>query len=181
MLLRFSVANHLSFRERQELSLVASSLKDVEDGLIDCPAAPSGRVLPATVIYGANASGKSNLVAAVGHMIQLVLYSHNRGEPGGGIPRYAYALDKRWAKAPSSFEADFTVEDVRYQYGFEASDESFETEWLYAFPGGRRQTLFERENKDLNFGRSLKGHKGTISKLTRPNSLYPFGGSPERS
>ena len=43
MLLRFSVANHLSIKEPQALSLTASSLKDLEDGLIDCAAAPGGR------------------------------------------------------------------------------------------------------------------------------------------
>jgi AAA15 family ATPase/GTPase len=63
MLLRFSVQNHLSLRDKQELSLLASSLDDNDAGLIDCTAANGGRVLPAAVIYGANASGKSNLIA----------------------------------------------------------------------------------------------------------------------
>ena len=64
MLLRFAVANHLSIRDHQELSLVSSALSDTEDGLVDCPSSPSGFVLPAVVIYGANASGKSNIVDA---------------------------------------------------------------------------------------------------------------------
>ena len=55
MLLRFAVSNHLSIRDRQELSLVASSLSDAADGLIDCASSPSGAVLPAIVLYGANA------------------------------------------------------------------------------------------------------------------------------
>ena len=57
MLLRFAVANHLSIRESQELSFIASSLKDRRDGLIDCKAVSNKSVLPAILIYGANASG----------------------------------------------------------------------------------------------------------------------------
>lgn len=172
MLLRFSTANHLSMRDRQEISLAASSLKDVETGLIECPAVPSGRLLPAAVIYGANASGKSNLVAALGFMRGAVLESHMKVAPTDGVPRTPFALDPACAEAPSIFDIDFTINDVRYHYGFEASDESFAAEWLYAFPNNRRQMLFERNGKSFKFGRGLNGHNKVISDLTRPNSLF---------
>jgi AAA15 family ATPase/GTPase len=172
MLLRFGVANHLSIKEPQALSLAASALRDIESGLIDCPAAPEGRVLPAVVIYGANASGKSNIVAALRFMRGAVLSSHRRGEPGGGVQRAPFALDPICANSPSVFAADFVVQGVRYHYGFEASDEAFTTEWLYAFPSSRRQTLFEREGSKFTFGRSLKGRNRIIADLTRPNSLF---------
>jgi len=103
MLLRFSAANHLSLREPQELSLIASALKDSEAGLIECGAAPRGRVLPVTVIYGANASGKSNVAAALRWMRGAVLFSHSRGNPGGGVPRDPFALDSACGEAPSVF------------------------------------------------------------------------------
>jgi predicted ATPase len=172
MLLRFSVANHLSMRDPQELSLSASSLTDVEAGLIDCAAVPSGRVLPAVVIYGANASGKSNFVAALGYMCSAVLHSHSKGAPGGGVPRTPFALDPTCVEAASIFVADFVVDGVRYHYGFEASDETFDAEWLYAFPNNRRQMLFERKSESFSFGRGLKGRNKVIADLTRPNSLF---------
>lgn len=172
MLMRFSAGNHRSIREPVELSLVASALDDVETGLIDCPHAPRGKVLPSAVIYGANASGKSNVVSALHMMRRIVLTSHSRGNPSGGVPHAPFTLDPAFAKAPSSFEADFIIEGVRYHYGFTASYEVFLSEWLYAFPSGRMQKLFEREEQKFTFGRGLKGRNKVIEALTRKNSLF---------
>ena len=172
MLLRFAVANHLSIREKQELSFAASSLRDRGDGLIDCKTVPSGSVLPAIVIYGANASGKSNVVNAIAAMQGMVLWSHTQGEPGGGVPRDAFKLDSTCSQTPSRFEIDFVVDDVRYHYGFETTDDVFTAEWLYAFPGAHRRKMFERDNNGFNFGRWLKGQNNNIAELTRPNSLF---------
>jgi AAA15 family ATPase/GTPase len=173
MLLRFSVANHLSIREPQALSLVASSLKDIENGLIACAMVPGGRLLPAAVIYGANASGKSNFIDAIGFMRLAVLSSHSGGGPGTSVPRKPYALDPACEDAPSIFEVDFVVGGVRHRYGFEALDKEFRAEWLYAFPSNRRQMLFERgPRNDFKFGRTLKGRNRIIADLTRPNSLF---------
>ena len=172
MLLRFAVANHLSIREKQELSFAASSLRDRSDGLIDCKAVPSGAVLPAIVIYGANASGKSNVVNAIAAMQGMVLWSHTQGEPGGGVPHHAFKLDSTCSQTPSRFEIDFVIDGVRYHYGFETTDEAFVAEWLYTFPGSHRRRMFERDNSIFNFGRWLKGQNNNIAKLTRPNSLF---------
>ena len=172
MLLRFGVGNHRSLRDRQELSLVASSLGDNAEGLIPCRHAPGGKLLPVVVIYGANASGKSNLIGAIRWMRSTVLYSHSRGEPDGPIAREAFSLDPAIGGFPSRFDADFVVNDVRYHYGFEATDKAFASEWLFAFPHEKRQVLFEREGMEFRFGRHLKGRNQTISELTRPNSLF---------
>ena len=172
MLLRFVVSNHLSIRDRQELSLVASSLSDVEDGLIDCASSPGGVVLPALVLYGANASGKSNIADALGTMREMVLGSHRAGEPTAGVAnRQPYRLDAASAAAPSHFEVDFMLDGVRHHYGFEATDEEFASEWLLDFPSGRRRLLFEREGSKFNFGRALKGRNRLLADLTRDNSL----------
>jgi AAA15 family ATPase/GTPase len=173
VLLRFSVANHLSMKEAQTLSLVASPLKDLESGLIPSATVPGGRLLPAAVIYGANASGKTNFIDAIRFMRVAVLSSHSRGGPGTSIPRKPYALDPACADKPSIFEIDFVIGGVRYQYGFEALDKEFRTEWLYAFPSNRRQTFFERGPGNVfKFGRTLKGRNRVIADLTRPNSLF---------
>jgi AAA15 family ATPase/GTPase len=172
MLLRFGVQNHLSIRDAQELSLVASKLKDDESGLIRNPGLGDERVLPAAVIYGANASGKSNLIAALEFMRTTVLYSHSRGEPGARVPRTPFALDPESATASSRFDADFIAGGIRYHYGFEASDIAFTSEWLYSFPNNRRQTLFERTGQAFSFGRNLRGRNQVIADLTRPNSLF---------
>ena len=172
MLLRFGIQNFRSIKDRQEISLIPSSLDDVETGLIKCSAAPGGRVLPAAIIYGANAAGKSNLVSALEWMNFLILNSHSRGEPGGRVPRPFFRLDPESAKAPSGFDVDFVVEGVRYRYEVEASDEAFVGERLYAYPNEKQQMLFERENMNFIFGRGLRGQNKIISELTRPNSLF---------
>ena len=173
MLLRFAVANHLSIRDQQELSLVASALSDAEDGLIDCAATPRGFVLPAIVIYGANASGKSNIVDAIYTMRRMVLRSHGAGEPGAGVvDRKHFRLDDASVVAPSHFEMDFMLEGVRHHYGFEATDKEFVGERLLDYPSGRARLLFERESGKFRFGRALKGHNRVLADLTRDNSLF---------
>ncbi|MCY3996914.1 MAG: ATP-binding protein [Rhodobacter sp.] len=172
MLLRFAVENHRSIRERQELSFAASTLKDRADGLIPCDAVKSRAVVPAAVIYGANASGKTNMVNAMETMQWMVLWSHVKGGPGSGVPRRKFMLDPDWAEKPSSFEIDFVLDGVRYHYGFEATDKAFSSEWLYESPRAHSRKLFERQEQQFEFGRGLKGQNQSIAKLARPNSLF---------
>jgi len=173
MLLRFAVENYLSIRDRQELLLTASKqIKDRDDVLINC-GTPTGRqALPVIVIYGANASGKSNVLLAFNFMQSAVAFSHSKGSPKGGVPRSIHKLDPDCADRPSVFEVDFVLDGVRYHYGFTATDERFEAEWLYSFPKGRQRLLFDREGQKFDFGESLTGQKNVISQLTRPNSLF---------
>ena len=171
MLLRFGIQNFRSIRDIQELSLVASALNDPDGALIDCPSV-GDRILPAVIVYGANASGKSNLVRGVRWMRQGVLLSHSRGAADGGVPREAFALDPSSRDAPTVCNVDFVIGNVRYHYGFEATDQVFSREWLYNFPNGRRQMLFERNLQEFEFGRNLRGRNRVIADLTRPNSLF---------
>lgn len=173
MLLRFAVSNHLSIRDRQELSLVASSLSDRTDGLIRTGLSAAGSVLPAVVIYGANASGKSNLVDALRTMREIVLRSYSDEAPDGGVSaRRHFRLDNSSESAPSCFEADFVLEGVRHHYGFEATDKTIAAEWLQDYPAGRPRVLFERRGTEFAFGRSLRGRNRVIADLTRDNCLF---------
>ncbi len=141
--------------------------------MIDCNAVSGGKILPAAVIYGANASGKSNVISALTSMRQAVLYSHSRGEPKGGVPRTPFALDAKALSAPTTYMIDFVDDNVRYHYGFEFTDDEFSAEWLYSFPEGKKRKLFERTAaREISFGDSLKGRKKVIADLMRPNSLY---------
>ncbi|MDB5599436.1 MAG: ATP-binding protein [Xanthobacteraceae bacterium] len=132
------------------------------------------RILPFTTIYGANASGKTNLLRAFAFFREAILKSHRVSTPTGAIPRKAFALDEVSPRSPSRFDCDFIVSGVRYHYGFSATDNEFEEEWLYAFPKGSRQTLFNRDrsHKKINFGKNLRGKNTTIASLVRPNSLF---------
>lgn len=175
MLLRYSVSNYLSLKETQELSLVSTTLKGRVDTLIDvvgteASAALSG--LPVAILYGANASGKTNMVQALRFIRSSVLYSHSRGSPEGGVPVNPFDLDSRYREVPTACDIDFIEGGTRYHYGFKCSAEVFLEEWLYSFPEGRKRVLFERNGRDVNFGPSLKGQKKILTSLMRDNSLF---------
>ncbi|WP_159729318.1 ATP/GTP-binding protein [Methylosinus sp. Ce-a6] len=172
MLLRFSAANFGSLRDEQQLSMIASALKDEPVGLIETPALRSEKILPSAVIYGANASGKSNLVRAMAHMKELVRNSHRQGEPGAPIPLKPFLLDPAYATKPSVFSIDFVWNGARYAYRFEALGNEFTQESLHVWRGGPVTLLFERDRQEFKFGRSLKGRNKVIEDLTRPNSLF---------
>ncbi len=175
MLLRFSVSNHLSIKDTQELSFVKSALNGSEEGLMSTSALPKDRVLPAAIIYGPNASGKSNLLDALMFMRGAVLNSQRHWEPDGEIPRQPFALRHASKFEPSRFEMDFVVDGVRYNYGFSCSSTEFLEEWLYAAPVGKQRMIFERSGPhpdDVKFGTSFIGEKKKLAPLMRPNSLF---------
>jgi AAA15 family ATPase/GTPase len=138
MLLRFRVANVLSLRDEQELSFVvppgentagARSVK-LSDG-------KSLAVYPLLGIFGANASGKSNIVTALKRMREAVLNSYTGWTSRTDALREAFALDPEASKESSFYEVDFVLADgVRWTYGFELGDGRLEAEWLHSYPKG---------------------------------------------
>jgi len=175
MLLRFSVSNFRSIREKQELSLIAAtSLKDEAGQLLDTPIADT-KALRVAAIYGANASGKSNILRALDFMTFAVAHSQSGWKPDEAIPRTPFALDGSSKSRPSDFDVEVVIDSVRYAYGFSLSDKRVEREYLYAFPRGRQQVWFERDasaKKGFEHGKHLLGENKTIWALTRPNSLF---------
>ncbi|WP_394821135.1 ATP/GTP-binding protein [Pendulispora albinea] len=131
----------------------------------------AGRVLAVAAIYGANASGKSNVLAALRFMRDAVLQSYRIWSPDGGVPRDPFAWGAH-AGESSLYEVSFLAEGVRYDYGFVVDDERVLEEWLHASPMGRKQTWFEREGNDFKFGEHLRGENRAVERLTRTNALF---------
>lgn len=171
MLIEFRVANYRSIKDEQVLSMEAVPGHRGGDDWPRESIANSTSLLPAVALYGANASGKSNVLSALQWMRRAVLDSHRRWEPSGGVPITPFAWGDGPSK-PSLFEASFIVEQVKYQYGFLASHDRILEEWLYAWPNKRKQVWFERDNDEFKFGAHLQGHKKLIEDITRPNSLF---------
>ncbi|MDG1334588.1 MAG: ATP-binding protein [Tateyamaria sp.] len=173
MIISFEVENCRSIYERQEISFVASNLKDCEGGIIETDAFSEGRLLPAILFYGPNASGKSNLITAISAMIETILFSQTKGQPGGRIPtRRPFLLDPAAKDSPTIFEIDFIMNGVRFNYGFALTETEVSEEWLFSYPHGTPRKLFERLGQEFSFGRNLKGRNSTIADLTRRNSLF---------
>ncbi|MDQ2708951.1 MAG: ATP-binding protein [Actinomycetota bacterium] len=175
MLLGFRVANVLSFREEQSISFVATELNDGSarpTGIRDRGKEVSG--LPVLGIYGANASGKTNVLAALRLMRGAVLESVGWFSEPNRVRRVAFALDPRLREEPSFSEIDIVLSDgVRYTYGFEIDDDRVRGEWLHAYPKGRKQVWFNRKDDEIDFpGEGLRGEKLELARRTRPDALF---------
>ncbi len=173
MLVRFQVTNHASIRDEQEISFVAG---DDRPERAQRPV-PGSRLtaVPVAAVYGANASGKSHVVHALAWMRAAVLDSFGRWDPAGGVPREPFRLCPDPGARPSTYELDFAVDGVRYEFGFTADDACVREEWLAYFPEGKRRKLYTRTGsgpESLTFGRSLTGRRKTMADLLRPNALY---------
>jgi uncharacterized protein len=174
MLIEFTVANYRSFYQAQTLSMVATSLKSIEPALdvntiIDLTDNPS--LLSSAVIYGANASGKSNLVQALAFMKHFVLDSPKETKATGGIRTEPFRLNPETITQPSHFEIVFVESGKRYRYGFEVTKERVISEWLYFVPSTREARLFEREDDHITIGNYFREGRD-LEQHTRPNALF---------
>ena len=174
MLIRFSVENFRSFKERQELSLVASSLEDLPEATIDTKEL-NHKLLRVAAIYGANASGKTNILKALGFVSHAVGHSQRSWAPDDPIDRSAFRLNDSESR-PSSFEVEFLLGGVRYRYEFSLDSRRIIAESLSAYPQRKEQVWFKRSDEGgetkFRFGRNLSGENQSIKSLTRPNSLF---------
>ena len=178
MLIEFSVTNFRSFRERQTLSMVAGRLSEhAETHSFDSGLVGFDRLLATTVLYGPNASGKTNLMRALQTMQQAIVNSAtlNLALKDWRMP---FKLDATSQVAPTAFEITFVQGGVRYGYGFEVDDERVVLEWLIEYVNPRGRTLFERaydpkkKDYDWQFSTFLKGQRTVWKEATRPNALF---------
>lgn len=178
MLIQFRFRNFTSFRDETVFSMVAS--KDAS--LLDYNTSPietlrKQRLLRSSVIYGANAAGKSNLVKALAFVKKLVRRSADQS-PGNPIKVQPFLLSESTATAPSEFELSFIVDGVRYQYGFSVDHQRVHEERLTAYPKGLPQKWFERtpatdsNESEWYFGPFLKGERERLASLTRSDVLF---------
>lgn len=179
MLIEFRVKNFRSLRDEQVLSLVASkdnTLQDTHTFASDLNTVP--RLLRSTVIYGANASGKSNLLKSLQYMRGVVLESATVIQPDQVYSIQPFRLDTVSASQPSEFEITFAIGSVRYQYGFTMTAQRIVGEYLLVYKSAKPQRWFERwydseTGKDVyEFGPGMKGSKALWEGATRSNSLF---------
>lgn len=171
MILSISLSNHLSIEDRQTFSMMATSLSGETASLIRTSALDE-EVLPSAVIYGANASGKTNLLKAVGFLRGAVLHSHVQSQRDSKIPRRPFLLGGANEKKPTTIEIDFVYDGTRYNFGFGCTEDAFVNEWLYSFPEGKPRRLYEREGQEVEFGSTFRGPKKVLVDFMRPNSLF---------
>lgn len=166
MLIRFNVKNFLSFSNREdgkseEFSMLAGKVRSKKEHIYDDDKI---KLLKFAAIYGANASGKSNLVKAMDFMRRTIL----NGLPEGHTEKYCKA-NPNYREKESYFEIEIMLEQKYYAYGFEVilSQGKFISEWLIELTSDNKEkVIFTRDivNGDFELNSVLKT-KGLVDKL----------------
>jgi AAA15 family ATPase/GTPase len=182
MIIEFSLENYRSVFSKQTLSFVAYEGENQEDldsdrtiktGDADIP-----NLVRSAVVYGPNASGKSNLVFALSAMQNLVLHSTELGSnlEDNYTP---FLLNDEGSKKPTFFEICVFIDGVYYNYGFSYNHEKIAEEFLFSQLPGEEEVLIFKRNTEKNewiFSESFKKNEGgfhdTWRGMTRPDALF---------
>jgi uncharacterized protein len=176
MLIRFTVANFLSFDAETEFSMVKGQSREHPDHIIE--SSSHHKILKTAVIYGANASGKSNLITAMNFARTLITQGTILLERINVKP---FRLNAKNLSEPSKFQFEFVVGEKSYLYGFMLDQYRIHEEWLYEILTNSHRLVFEREtDQDLNtsvdFGTKFVGKRktflGFVAQGTRPTQLF---------
>jgi len=176
MLIEFTVGNFLSFYEPKIFSMNSSkSVKEHFDKNTFIDSTEKFRLLKVASIYGANASGKSNLIKSLLFTRDFIVNSFNEALLENNERSFSYEkflLNPEAESKPSLFEIVFSDNKKRYRYGFELDNNKIISEWLFVVNSTKELPLFTRINSEIEFNqRSFKEGKGLVKK-TRENVLF---------
>ena len=165
-LIAFKFGNFRSYKEDFEISLEAMNYKELEENYH----IRKKKLLNSAIIYGANASGKSNILRAFNVMRQIVLRSVKREEKDQ-LPVEPFLLDIETRDSPSFFEITIFANNHRYRYGFEATKTTIKTEWFFWTKNVRESQLFLREKKVIKINNSEFEMAKIIKEIVPNNAL----------
>ncbi|EXB71879.1 AAA family ATPase [Acinetobacter nosocomialis] len=165
MIIDFSIENFLSFKEQQTLSFVAEPPYDIHpEHLLDTPEKDL-KLLKTIVIYGANASGKSNFLSAIHFLKQLILNSAEN-KPDEKFDLIPFLLDKELKNSATSFDINFFCNEIRYNYSLVLDKSQVFHEHLNYYPKKYKKNIFSR---DLN---NLGEYEYSIGTDLKPKRIY---------
>lgn len=177
MLIEFRLGNFRSFRDECAISLIASTDKSLSDNTIETGISSLPRVVRSAVVYGPNASGKSNFLRGLVLMRGMVVESASL-PPQSTFNIQPFRLDPKTKDEPCLFEVTVAIDGVRYQYGFEATPNRITAEWLLVYQTNKSAVWFDRRrdeatDKDIyKLGSGLKGPKQVWRDATRRDALF---------
>lgn len=173
MLIEFSVGNYRSFKEKVTFSMLAANRvakdKQLDDNNVFA-VDDNLKLLKSAAIYGANASGKTNIAKALSFMKWFMINSSKETQSTEEINVERFRLSTETENEPSFFEIIFLLDGQRYRYGFEAAPNQVVSEWLYYVPKLKETKLFERENQKISSTKTYKADG--IQQKTRHNALF---------
>jgi hypothetical protein len=174
MLIEFTFKNFKCFKEEAKISLVASNYDKStreEDNVFTINKF-NLNLLKSAVIYGANASGKTKLIEALGFVKEFILESSKESQIDESINITPFLLDSETENAPSVFEIIFIHKNIMYRYGFEVDKNIIHAEWLYQRSNVRETELFYREMQDFSqVHKKFKVADLIKNDRVRPNAL----------
>lgn len=174
MIIDFSVKNFRSIKNLQTLSLVAAPIKSKNEELDSnniIPVSDKLSLLKTAAIYGANGSGKSNVVKAMMGMLLFVRDSFKDDTLGLKLIT-PFLLDELSAKEPSYFQLSFINDGTKYRYGFEIFDNKIVSEWLFGTPDKKEVYFFTREGTDITINENQFSEAKGLTDKTSETSLF---------
>ena len=158
----FSFGNFRSFKDIQTLTLLKAPLTSAKDIALESTHTfeyKDSVFLKTKAIYGANASGKSNIVKALSTFLSIILNSIRREKEYLSIDTF---LESESILGPSFFQMIFWIDNIRYRYGFEIAKGKITSEWLYGKQNKRELCYFIRENNTITEIDKTNFAEGTI-------------------
>ena len=148
MVLEIALTNFFSINEKITLDMQAANIQTKEARALDDNTFSVGneRLLKTVAIYGANASGKSNIIKAVKAAVDMILDSHNYNE-GDSFDFKPFKFGDK--DAPSEFYIRFIIDGIEHEYSFTCTRDEIITESLYYYPKGRRALIFSRDERKV--------------------------------
>ena len=170
MIIRLDIENFRSIKDRVSISFETTSNKEMQNNYLEVNG--NSNILKSSVIYGANASGKSNVLKAFSAIIYLVNRSHNYTIDDGIAPYEPYLLDEISKQSPVFFEIEFLVDNKKYIYSINYLKHRILEEGLWFYPNRTKAKLFVRNEDIYKYGTYFKGEKKSIQNQTLPNQLF---------
>lgn len=177
MVLEIRLSNFFSIDEEVVLNMRSANLQTKESKALlgNTFVCNDERMLKTVAIYGANASGKSNIIKAIRACVQMIFDSHNYNENTvfAFTPFKFGGMDK-----PSRFYISFLMDSVEYEYSFSLTKTEIITEELYYYPHGRRKLVFSRDErkgpdkKDIYDSRSVIRRPMDVAANTSKKTLF---------